>query len=52
MKKAYIAPFVEEHKIALSNQILTGSPVGTMDPNQSIGNENEFGARELIEFNW
>ena len=49
MKKTYIAPVMEEHKIA-TNQILCVS--GDLDPNQTITDVNEIGARELIDFEW
>ena len=48
MKKVYMAPAMEEHKIA-TNQILCESS-GTLDPGQTITDPNQVGARELIEF--
>ena len=47
MKKVYMAPAMEEHKIA-TNQILCES--GTLDPSQTINDPNQVGSRELIEF--
>ena len=47
MKKVYMAPAMEEHKIA-TNQILCVS--GTLDQTQTIDDPNQVGARELIEF--
>ncbi|MBR1505410.1 MAG: hypothetical protein IJ614_04815 [Prevotella sp.] len=47
MKKVYMAPAMEEHKIA-TNQILCVS--GQLDPEQTITDPDQVGSRELIEF--
>jgi hypothetical protein len=50
MKKTYIAPVMEEHKMVV-NQILS-TVSANLDPDQSIGSVDQIGARELIEFEW
>ena len=47
MKKVYMAPAMEEHKIA-TNQILCVS--GQLDSSQTITDPGQVGSRELIEF--
>ena len=50
MKKTYIAPVMEEHKMVV-NQILS-TVSANLDSTQEITDPNQVGARELIEFEW
>lgn len=50
MKKTYIAPVMEEHKMVV-NQILS-TISANLNSTYEITNSNEIGARELIEFEW
>lgn len=47
MKKTYTAPTLEEHKIAITQIICLSGP---LDPNQTIDNPSDVGARPLDEF--
>ncbi len=47
MKKTYMAPVVEEHKIALTGILCVS---GVLDTEHSITDENEVGAPEFNIF--
>jgi len=47
MKKTYTAPTLEEHKIAITQIICVSGP---LDPNQTIDNPSDVGARPLDDF--
>ncbi len=49
MKKTYIAPAMEEHTIAMSQMLCVS---GKLDSTQSITTSEDFGAREMTEFEW
>ena len=50
MKKTYIAPVMEEHKMVV-NQILS-TVSANLDSTYENTNSNQVSARELIEFEW
>jgi len=49
MKKTYIAPAMEEHTIAMSQMLCVS---GELDSKQSITKSEDFGAREMTEYEW
>jgi len=50
MKKTYMQPELNVVKIE-HVQLMSGSPTGTLDKNQTIGSSSDFGAHD-DDFDW